>query len=220
MTFIYLDIETIPAQSPAVIADIAATVTHPASMSKAETIAKWEAESKPQAVADAVAKTSFDPALGHICTIAWAINDDDPEARHAFSVQQEAYVLRAFFDAIPRDTYAAPTFVGHYISGFDLRFILCRAVILGVPIPPCIPRDAKPWGKDIFDTMTAFAGAKGTISMDKLSRALGMEGKGDFDGSMVAQAWADGDHETIAEYCKDDVRKTRAIHSRFVAVNW
>jgi predicted PolB exonuclease-like 3'-5' exonuclease len=68
--------------------------------------------------------------------------------------------------------------------------------------------------------MSAWAGAKGTISMDKLSRALGMEGKGDFDGSMVADAWANGQHETIIEYCKDDVRKTRAIHGRFVAVNW
>jgi hypothetical protein len=105
--------------------------------------------------------------------------------------------LRAFFSAIPRDTYAAPTFVGHYISGFDLRFILCRAVILGVQIPPCIPRDAKPWGKDVFDTMTAWAGTKDKISQDRLARALGLAGKGDFDGGMVAAAWLAGEHHRI-----------------------
>jgi hypothetical protein len=217
---IYLDIETLPAQSDAVKADIAEGVKPPGTLKKAETIAAWEQNDKPQAVADAVAKTSLDPAAGHICTISWAIGDAEPEAAHAFTIDQEADVLRAFFAAIPTDTYAAPTFVGHYIGGFDLRFILCRSVILGVPIPPQIPRDPKPWDKSIFDTMTAWAGAKGTISMDRLCKALGMDGKGDFDGSKVAQAWADGQHETIIEYCKDDVRKTRAIHSRFVAVNW
>jgi predicted PolB exonuclease-like 3'-5' exonuclease len=56
--------------------------------------------------------------------------------------------------------------------------------------------------------------------MDNLCRALGLAGKGDFDGSMVAQAWADGKHETIIEYCRADVEATRAIHRRFVAVNW
>jgi hypothetical protein len=217
---IYLDIETIPAQSDAIKADIAKNVKPPATLKKAESIAAWVENDKPQAVIEAVGKTSFDPAYGHICTISWAIGEGEAQAAHAFTVDQEADVLRAFFASIPADTYAAPTFIGHYIGGFDLRFILCRSIILGVPIPPQIPRDPKPWDKSIFDTMTAWAGAKGTISMDKLSQALGFEGKGDFDGSMVAQAWADGQHETIIEYCKDDVRKTRAIHSRFVAVNW
>ena len=217
---IYLDIETIPAQSDAIRADIAQGVKPPGTLKKAESIAAWEESDKPQAVIEAIGKTSFDPAYGHICTISWAIGDGEAQAAHAFTVDQEADILRAFFAAIPVETWAAPTFIGHYIGGFDLRFILCRSVILGVPIPPQIPRDPKPWDKSIFDTMTAWAGAKGTISMDKLSKVLGFDGKGDFDGSMVAQAWADGQHETIIEYCKDDVRKTRAIHNRFVAVNW
>jgi hypothetical protein len=220
LTYIYLDIETIPTQSEAVRAEIAASITPPGSMKKAETIAAWEQNDKPQAVADAIAKTSFDPAYGHICTISWAIGDEPAGVAHARDVSEEADLLRAFFACIPADTWAKPCFVGHYISGFDLRFILCRAVILGVPIPPSIPRDPKPWGNDVFDTMTAWAGAKGTISMDRLSRAMGLPGKGDFDGSMVADAWARGDHETIINYCADDVERTREIHRRFTAVNW
>jgi 3'-5' exonuclease len=217
-TTIFLDIETIPAQAQSVRDAIAAKVTHPASMSKPETIAKWEAESKPQAVLEAIGKTSFDPAFGHICTIAWAGEDGQPDCAHAETVDQEADVLRALFNAFHQHTRVQ--FVGHYVGGFDLRFILCRAVVLGVKIPQCIPRDPKPWDGKIFDTMTAWAGAKGTISMDNLCRALGIEGKGDFDGSQVAQAWADGLHQQIADYCCDDVIRTRDIWRKFQAAGW
>lgn len=217
-TTVFLDIETIPAQSQAAYDQIAATIKPPASMKKAETIAAWEADQKPAAILDQLSKTSFDPAQGHICTIAWASDDGETYCAHAETVEQEADVLRAFFGAFHQHTRV--TFVGHYIGGFDLRFILCRAVVLGVPIPQCIPRDPKPWDGKTFDTMTAWAGARGTISMDNLARALGIEGKTDMDGSQVAQAWADGEHQRIADYCKRDVETTRAIWRKFQAVGW
>ena len=47
MMKIYLDIETIPGQSPELKTEIAATIKPPGSMKKAETIARWEAEEKP-----------------------------------------------------------------------------------------------------------------------------------------------------------------------------
>ena len=111
-------------------------------------------------------------------------------------------------------------FVGHNVSGFDLRFIICRSIVLGVEIPTIIPRDIKPWSQDIFDTMVAWAGARGTIGQDRLCEALGLPGKGDFDGSMVAEAWANGEHEKIASYCLQDVETVRAIHRRFEAVGY
>lgn len=217
-TTIFLDIETLPAQSQAAYDRIAETIKPPASMKKAETIAAWEADQKPAAIQDALAKTSFDPAHGHICTIAWAGEDGEPDCAHAEMIEQEADVLRAFFGSLGQ--FHRVQFVGHYIGGFDLRFILCRAVVLGVPIPQCIPRDPKPWEGRIFDTMTAWAGARGTISMDNLAAALGIEGKGDFDGSMVAQAWAEERHDEIADYCKRDVTVTREIWRKFQAANW
>lgn len=217
-TTVFLDIETIPAQSQAAYDQIAATIKPPANMKKADTIAAWEADQKPAAILDQLAKTSLDPAQGHICTIAWASEEGEPKCAQAETVDQEADVLRAFFGAFHQHTRV--TFVGHYIGGFDLRFILCRAVVLGVPIPQCIPRDPKPWDNKVFDTMTAWAGQRGTISMDNLARALGIEGKGDFDGSQVAQAWADGLHQQIADYCCDDVARTRAIWRKFQAVGW
>lgn len=220
MTFVYLDIETIPSQSPELLAKFRAEVKPPATYKKPESIAEWMAENAEKAADDAMAKTSFDPAYGHICSIGVAIGDGNVGVHHSIGVAGEASVIRAFFDELPSKTHDALTFVGHYISGFDLRFILCRSVILGIPIPPQIPRDVKPWAQGIFDTMTAWAGARDTIGQDKLAHALGLEGKGNFDGSMVAAAWLAGDHDKISAYCAMDVETVRNIHRRFVAVNW
>jgi 3'-5' exonuclease len=218
---IYLDIETIPSQDPALFAKFRAEVTAPATYKKQESIDEWMTQNADRVAQEQVDKTSFDPAHGHICTISWAGEDGEPDVLHAVTVNDEARIIRGFFASIPSDTWAKPTFVGHYISGFDLRFLLCRAVVLGVHIPAVIPRDPKPWDKGVFDTMTAWAGARGTIGMDRLCEALGLEGKGGgLDGSQVAQAWKDGRHDEIAEYCKGDVERTRAIHRKFIAAGF
>jgi DNA polymerase elongation subunit (family B) len=216
---VFLDTETIPSQDPALLARFMADVTAPAQYKKQDSIDKWLDENRENVAREKLAKTSFDPAHGHICTIGFAIDDMDVRSSHAEKVGSEDLVLETFFGAI--DSFHSTTFVGHYISGFDLRFILNRAIILGVKIPPCIPRDVKPWGKGIFDTMTAWSGTRDTISLDNLCKALGIEGKpDDFDGSMVADAWLAGEHDKIAEYCKDDVRKVRDIWAKFQAVGY
>ena len=216
---IFLDIETLPAQTAEAHLRIAAGVKPPASMKKADAIAKWETEDKPAAVQSAIAKTSFDAAHGHICTIGFALDENPAQSIHLNHVADEAELLQTFFAAIHTQHHL--TFVGHYITGFDLPFILRRAVVLGVQIPRCIPRDPKPWGGQVFDTMTAWAGTRDTISMNDLCAALGIDGKGDgLDGSQIAQAWLDGRHKEIAAYCQSDVERTRQIWRKFQAVNW
>ena len=49
---LYIDIETLPTDRDDVREYIAATVSAPAQMKKAETIAAWEASDKPAAVDD------------------------------------------------------------------------------------------------------------------------------------------------------------------------
>lgn len=215
---VFLDIETIPAQSDESFQAIRATITPPGNIKKPESIDAWMAENADQAARDQLAKTSFDPAAGHICTIGWAIDDDEAVAAHAVTVEQERDILDAFFSSL--QSFHRHTFVGHNVASFDLRFIVCRAIVLGIKIPRSIPRDPKPWDKSVFDTMTAWAGARGTISMDRLCTALGLPGKDDFDGSMVAEAWANGEHDRISAYCRSDVEKTREIWRRFEAVDW
>ena len=210
---IFCDIETLPVQCPERRTKIIAEAKPPANMSKPETIAKWREEN-----ADAIiSKTSFDPATGHICSIAWAVGDGEVQSLRTICVEDEGALLHGFFESLP--TQGLCRFIGHYISGFDLRFIMCRAIVLGVKVPTLWPRDPKPWDQQVFDTMTAWAGAKGTISLDRLCEALGIESpKGELTGAGVAQAWADGRFDEIAQYNRRDVEAVRKVFRKFEAV--
>ena len=214
----YLDIETIPCQSPEYKAKVRDGIKPPGNIKKPESIAQWMEENADAAVDEAVAKTSFDPAHGHICCIGFAVGDKAPEYYEARTLADVRHVIEGLYSNLPE--MGLVRFVGHNVSGFDLRFILCRSIVLGIPIPQIFPRDIKPWSQEVFDTMVAWAGARGTIGQDRLCDALGLPGKGDFDGSMVAEAWANGEYAKISRYCLQDVETVRAIHRRFEAVGF
>jgi hypothetical protein len=220
---IFLDIETIPNQSPEYRAKVRQTIKAPAQYKKQDSIDAWMAENAESATDEAIAKTSFDPSAGHICCIGWAVGDAPSQYYDMQRVEDEATMLDGFFYNV-REAAGVhmARWIGHYISGFDLRFLINRAIVLGVKLPSSmiLPRDIKPWSDQVFDTMTAWAGNKDRISQDNLAQALGLEGKGDFDGSMVAKAWADGQHSKIAEYCRNDVETVRSIYRRFEAVGY
>ena len=221
MNNVYLDIETIPNQSPEYAAKVREGIKPPASYKKPETIAQWMVDNGQAAAQEQIDKTSFDPAYGHICTIGFAIDEGEIVALHAETVEGERLIIETFFAALP--TLGQNRIIGHYVTGFDLRFIVCRAVALGVKLPHKVlfPRDPKPWDDCVFDTMTAWAGARGTVSQKVLCEALGIAGKPPgLDGSQIAKAWADGRHSDIAAYCKGDVRIVREIHRRFEQVEY
>ncbi len=219
-TYMYFDIETIPCQDPAYLDTLRAKVKPPANIKKPESIAKWLDENRDRVALDMLAKTSFDGGRGHVCTISWAKDDGEIHVAHAETLDQERGVIEMFFASL--DPYHSETLVGHHISGFDIGFLRKRAIVLGIKMPDnaSFPRDPKPWDRSIDDTMTMWAGSKDRISMNDLADILGIEGKGDFTGSMVAAAWANGEHQTISDYCKDDVRMTREIHKRFMKAGY
>ena len=108
------------------------------------------------------------------------------------------------------------TVCGHNVAGFDLPFIKHRSIILGVKPPVAMLKamSAKPWDTCIADTMLMWSSdSQKRASMDKLCKAFSLEGKGDFDGSMVAETWP-VDPQKVIDYCKDDVRRTRAMYKR------
>lgn len=216
---LYLDIETIPTQSVTIREKIAATVTPPGNISKAETIAAWEADKKPALVKEAVTKTALDGAYGQVCCIGWAFDAQPAKASVAKDIG-ERDLIEEFLGEAERYVQAkrghAPTIVGHNVVNFDIRFIWQRAIVLGIRMPGWFPRDPKPWGHETFDTMTAFAGIRGMVGLDKLCEALGIEGKGDIDGSMIGDLWAAGEIERVVEYCKADVERARTIHRRML----
>lgn len=215
---ITLDIETIPTQREDVKEYIASGVTHPSNISKAETIAKWNEESRPAAVEEAIGKTGLDGAFGKVVCIGVAFGDAQPMV---FCGPDEAAILQDFNLAL--ETHVTPNhtlqacIVGHNVSAFDLRFLIQRGIVTKTKPHPIIARSAqaKPWESDkVYDTMTQFAGHGNRISLDKLCLALSLPGKGDVSGKDVWPMWQAGKHKEIAEYCMDDVRKTRNVFKR------
>lgn len=213
----YFDIETIPSQLPGIREELAASIEPPGNISKAETLAAWHAEKKPALIENAYLKTSFDGGIGQVCVIAFAIGDDSP---HAYSVgadlshDAERKVLQDFFCAVT-DAGAGTQFVGHNIIGFDIPFLWKRAMVLGVKPPFCFPRNPKPWSELVGDTMLMWdATQRAGGSMDRICRLMGIPGKGDMHGSMVWPYVQECKIAEVAEYCRGDVERTRAMHRR------
>lgn len=219
---IFFDVETLPTLDPDLIADIAAGITPPGSMKKPETIAKWEAEERPAAIAKAIAKTSLDGGTGRVASIAWAVGAGEILAGTSagddgYHEAVERQLIAGFFDecqAVFAQYRSQPVLVGHNILGFDLRWLWKRAIVLGIAVPDWWPLHAKSWSQDVFDTMTAWEGHGGRISQDRLARILGVGEKGDVDGSKIAALWAAGQYETVRLYNADDVETVRRIWGR------
>ena len=221
---LYIDIETIPGQAPGIKEELAKGISAPGQYKKAESIAEWEREQKPAAVEEAWLKTSFNGAFGEIVVVSFALGDDkictlptgdwkDPESEKALLISLNEALNEVIFPS----GLLLTTVVGHNVSAFDLRFLLQRCIVKGVRPHPIIKRaaQARPWEADkVYDTMVQWAGVSGSISLDKLCKALGMPGKGDMDGSKVWPAVRDGNISKVIEYCPDDVAKVRSIHKR------
>ena len=220
MQTLFIDIETIPTDRDDVREYVAAKVTPPGNISKAETIAKWEAESKPAAIEEAVHKTSLDGAFGRVCGICWAL--DDGPIRTVKSAQDEAALLETFSDWLRMDVKSTDIFdtavCGHNVSAFDLRFLMQRYIVHGIIPPAVISRaaGAKPWESDkVFDTMTQWAGVGNRVSLEKLCLALGIESmETDIEGSNVAAAVVAGRLDDVAAYCAGDVEDVRKAFKR------
>ena len=221
---IYIDIETLPTTDAEVIAEIAASIKPPANYSKPETIAKWMEENKEQAVKESVHKTGFSGLYGRIACVCYAFDDSKV---YAVSDSDEKTLLENLYSHIYDMTSTlahhgvvetAATFIGHNLVGFDLPFLKHRSIINQVKPPLSVRKafDAKPWSNEVSDTMLMWSSDKEKrASMDKLCKAFGIPGKGDFDGSMVAETWPINPQKVI-DYCIQDVIRTREIYKRLM----
>jgi hypothetical protein len=215
---IYLDLETIPTDRAAVRDYIAATITPPGTMKKAETIAAWVKDDKPAAIEEAVNRTSLDGAFGRVFCIGWAVDDDAPTSLYGMNEPTILEAFAAVLHDMPVSERFSTTIIGHNVAAFDLRFLVQRYIVNGIRPPFVIAKaaEAKPWEKStVYDTMVQWAGAGNRVSLDKLCLALGIESpKGELDGSKVWQWVQDGKHEEVAAYCERDVAAAREVHRR------
>lgn len=224
---IYLDIETIPGQAPDLREEIAATIRHPGSMKRPETIAKWEAEEKPGAIEEAWRKTAFHGHQGEVVCIAWAIDDREvcavqrsPDPQHKAHCGEADILEQFFYEVEVASRRGVSTWVGHNVRAFDLRFLYQRAVVLGVQPSIELPHDTGPGSERVYDTMTTWAGWGNRISLDQLCRALGIQTKGvelggeQIDGSKVWDFVRAGRIGDVVTYCKADVERVRQVYRR------
>ena len=211
MTTLFLDIETIPTDLDWVIDDLRAKIKPPAQYKKPESIAEWMDANADIELAKAIHATGLDGAFGRICCIGYAF-DDEPAQTVGTHLQMTEHTILADF-AADINSRKITKIVGHNVFDFDLEFIKKRAIIHGVKIE--LPFLASKYDSIFFDTMTKWSTQK-RISMDKLARVLGIEGKGDVDGSMVWDMYQRGEDQAIADYCADDVRMVREIYKRMI----
>ena len=220
----FLDIETIPQQpEEEVKAEIERTISHPSAMSKPETIKQWHnGEGKYAGVKDALIekeyrKTSFDGGKGQIVSIAYAIENGDVHACKSNDLSRDAEraTIITALESIDTLTRGRPPYlIGHYIGGFDIKFLFHRCVVLGISPPFDLPFSGR-HGQHFYCTQQAWAGFGGRIGQNKLCALLGIEGKpSDIDGSKVWDFAKAGKFNEIADYNIDDVVKNRMIYNR------
>lgn len=235
---VFIDIETAPTRDPELIAEIERTITPPGNISKPETIAAWERDKRPGAIKEAIAKTALEPESGSIISIAVATDDYDPEVLvREPSDDSDADLLRAFFAHVDRllveATVKSPTdgsplftqqpwWVAHNAQ-FDLGWLWKRSVINGVtPSFPLPAPDELRHGKNCYDTMQGWAGYKGTISLSRLCRVLGIQdpkaNEQGVSGANAWQHWERGELDAVRDYNRADVIACREVFHRIEAM--
>ena len=215
---VFIDIETIPDQTEGALDNYIKEVTAPAQYKKPDSIAQWLADNGKDVAESNWLKTSFDGAKGQICAICYAIDDSEIRRFYAESTGAESGLLKHFNSQLSEDlnlrgVTLKPYFVGHYIKGFDLPFLFKRMVINQVK-PEFKLNPFGRHGSDFYDTMEAWEGFKGNISLDNLSKALGFDAKKGISGADVWPMFKAGKYEDIANYCADDVDAVRKVYNK------
>jgi len=239
MLNVYIDLETIPDQTPNAVDLImedmvvkAPDLTKPkliealamdpsqgkykqVSELKEMWIEKFGEEAKKEQATEKWLKTSFDGGKGEICCIGVSINGN---TRVIYS-ESEDYMLAELnsfiVESSPFDTDNPSinvNFIAHNAK-FDLPFLHKRFVINGIK-PQFKCNFNGHHGQHHYCTMEEWAGFNSRISQDSLCKILGLPLKDGMDGSQVWPEYQKGNIEKIAEYCKSDVETVIAIHKR------
>ena len=155
-------------------------------------------------------KGALDAMSGRIVCIGLLVEDAMGLHEIALATRDEAQILREFWNVIqPSDLV-----IGHNIIDFDLNFVRQRSWILNVK--PSRAFDLRRYyTTEVKDTLQMWTnwGFKKGVTLDALGAALHCGGKSGH-GADVADWWAEGDLESIKEYCLNDVRVTYAIYCR------
>jgi predicted PolB exonuclease-like 3'-5' exonuclease len=215
MNYLYLDLESIPDQTPGALEEFQSAITAPGSYTKPESIQKWLFDNREVEGEKAWLKTSFDGSRGEILCIGWTFNNEPVRYSIRKLGNSEVDVLEDFYGNLATlDPLMPIKIVGHNVKDFDLRFLFQRSVILGVQ-PSIDLGVGQRYPAHVYDTMTEWAGFGNRISLDRLCKALGITCKSnDMDGSKVWPMAQAGLLAEIGNYCMEDVEAVRLVHQK------
>ena len=216
-----IDIETLPGQSEEARAIARAETKAPGNLKKPESIEAWWAEQGYAAVEETWRKQALDPAMGELCAIGFACGEDSPAVSIVRRLDEaERDFLKRALQAIQAaiETEHGPfwhdsrrPFPVAHNAAFDFGFLRARCWANRIRPPRWVPKADARQGRDFGDTMQAFAGFGGRVSLSRLCRCLGIaDPKEGGDGRDVLVLWNEGQHEALAAYNRADVEATRA----------
>lgn len=160
----------------------------------------------------AESKGALSAATGRVVCVCLLVDDGQTIVEESLVDQDEARIIRGFWEVV----YQGDVFIGHNAFGFDLPFLRQRSWVLG--IRPSRRIDLRRfYTGDVIDTMETWNnwGATKFIGLDKLGSVLAVGSK-TAHGSDVADWWAGGDLQRIAEYCREDVRLTYRVFCKLM----
>lgn len=137
----------------------------------------------------------------------------------------EAELIERFFNGIDK---FMPNLVSWNGSGFDLPVLHYRALVHGIAAPTYWEAGESDnhfkWNNylnryharhlDLMDVLAAYQG-KACASLQDIAVMLGLPGKMGMSGDKVWEAYCQGEHQAIRDYCETDVLNTYLIYLRF-----
>lgn len=149
------------------------------------------------------------------------------QSEHAFGIdadgneQEEAEALKGFLGLMSDFDPDCDLIVGHNLIGFDLPFIFQRCLANNISVKPFV--DLGEFNvRGVYDTMRAWwlGDRRSRVSLDDIAWTMGFESSktADVEGSRVFDLYQAGKLAEIREYNLNDVRLTRKVYERMVAL--
>lgn len=215
-TRITLDIETIPDLREGAEQSALSRIKAPGNYRDQAKIDAYIAEKG----AEAWRSTALDGSYGQLFCIGFALGNEEPVVLARSDIddptpEDEFDLLDGFWGYVDESLTDAPTWIGHNILKFDLRFLWQRSVILGVPMRRRLPYDVSPFSTEVADTMTMWSGERtGGPSLDNLLDILRIPNPDPIKGSEVWDHVERHEYKTVIEHCYQNVVGTREAWRR------
>jgi predicted PolB exonuclease-like 3'-5' exonuclease len=222
MKRIVVDIETVPLAASMLTRYPEDRRNPPANYKSDEAIAKWRANDRIEWQDGLAKECSLNPRLGRVLCIGMKLDDEPTVVHMAKSEEDEDEVLRAFWKTVELSEGEVITWNG----AWDLRFIVIRSVIRGIPFTEHVAGyTTRLWFRkytyaphtDCKAVLTNWDQPRSGEGLNEWCAAFGLPAKTDgITGADVYQMYLDGKWDQLAEYNKGDVDATYGIYKAAV----